>query len=145
MYPMVIVALAAAVVASQARISGAFSLTRQAVQLGDTPRVTVVHTSHHEAGQIYVPEVNQILMVACIALVLGFQSTSGLAGAYGIAVTGTMTMTTILFANVARVRLGWSPAPGRAAGGAVSPGRPRVSGSEPPVRRPPSSDCRPTG
>ncbi len=107
LYPAVIISLAAAVVASQALISGAFSLTRQAVQLGYSPRVTVVHTSHHEYGQIYVPEVNQILMVACIALVVGFRNTSGLAGAYGIAVTGTMSITTILFAKVARDRLGW--------------------------------------
>jgi len=105
--PAVIVSLAAAVVASQAVISGAFSLTRQAVQLGYTPRVTVVHTSHHEAGQIYIPEVNTILMGACIALVMGFQNTSGLAGAYGIAVTGAMMIDTLLFGMAARTRLGW--------------------------------------
>ena len=109
LYPAVIVSLAAAVVASQALISGAFSLTRQAVQLGYSPRVTVVHTSHHEAGQIYVPEVNKILLCACVALVIGFQSSTGLASAYGIAVTGTMTITTLLFASAARIRLGWSP------------------------------------
>ncbi len=109
LYPMVMISLAAAVVASQALISGAFSLTRQAVQLGYTPRVTVVHTSHHEAGQIYVPEVNKILMLGCLAVVLGFQSSTGLAGAYGIAVTGTMTTTTILFAKAAHSHLGWSP------------------------------------
>jgi len=97
------------VVASQALISGAFSLTRQAVQLGYTPRVTVVHTSHHEAGQVFVPEVNKILMLGCLAVVLGFRSSTGLAGAYGIAVTGTMTITTILFAKAARSHLGWSP------------------------------------
>jgi KUP system potassium uptake protein len=108
LYPAVVISLAAAVVASQALISGAFSLTRQAVQLGYSPRVTVVHTSHHEVGQIYVPEVNKVLMIACIALVIGFRNTSGLAGAYGIAVTGTMTITTILFARAAQVRLGWS-------------------------------------
>jgi KUP system potassium uptake protein len=106
-YPAVVIALGAAVVASQALISGAFSLTRQAVQLGYSPRVTVIHTSHHEYGQIYVPEVNQILMVACIALVIGFRNTSGLASAYGIAVTGTMAITTILFARAARTREGW--------------------------------------
>jgi len=109
LYPMVMVSLAAAVVASQALISGAFSLTRQAVQLGYTPRVTVVHTSHHEAGQVFVPEVNKILMLGCLAVVLGFRSSTGLAGAYGIAVTGTMTITTILFAKAARSHLGWSP------------------------------------
>jgi KUP system potassium uptake protein len=108
LYPMVLVSLAAAVVASQALISGAFSLTRQAVQLGYTPRVTIVHTSHHEAGQIYVPEINKILMLGCLAVVLGFRSSTGLAGAYGIAVTGTMAITTILFAKAARSHLGWS-------------------------------------
>ncbi len=105
--PAVFIALGAAVVASQAVISSAFSLTRQAVQLGYTPRITVVHTSHHEAGQIYVPEVNKILMVSCIALVIGFQSTSGLAAAYGIAVTGAMIIDTVLFAGAAPIRLGW--------------------------------------
>ena len=109
LYPMVILSLAAAVVASQALISGAFSLTRLAVQLGYSPRVTVVHTSHHEAGQVYVPEVNRVLMIGCLAVVLMFRSSTGLAGAYGIAVTGTMTITTILFANAARSHLGWSP------------------------------------
>jgi KUP system potassium uptake protein len=108
LFPMVFVSLAAAVVASQAVISGAFSLTRQAVQLGYTPRVTVVHTSHHEVGQIYVPEVNQALMIACIALVIGFRSTTGLAGAYGIAVTGAMLIDTLLFATAARTHLRWS-------------------------------------
>jgi KUP system potassium uptake protein len=107
LYPMVVLSLAAAVVASQALISGAFSLTRQAVQLGYSPRVTVVHTSQSEAGQIYLPEVNTILMLSCVALVLGFRSSTGLAGAYGIAVTGTMTITTILFAKAAETHLGW--------------------------------------
>jgi KUP system potassium uptake protein len=107
LFPMILVSLAAAVVASQAVISGAFSLTRQAVQLGYTPRVAVIHTSHHEAGQIYIPEVNKALMVACVALVVGFQSTSGLAGAYGIAVTGAMTIDTLLFGTAARTRLNW--------------------------------------
>jgi len=109
LYPMVVVSTLAAVVASQALISGAFSLTRQAVQLGYSPRVTVVHTSHREAGQIYIPEVNWLLMLACVALVLGFKSSTNLAGAYGIAVTGTMSITTVLFANAARTRLGWRP------------------------------------
>jgi KUP system potassium uptake protein len=107
LYPMIAISLAAAIVASQALISGAFSLTRQAVQLGYSPRVTVVHTSHYEAGQIYIPEVNQILMLSCLALVLGFRSSTNLAGAYGIAVTGTMAITTILFAKAARTHLGW--------------------------------------
>jgi KUP system potassium uptake protein len=106
-YAMVILATAAAIVASQALISGAFSLTRQAVQLGFCPRVTIRHTSATEAGQIYIPEVNWGLMVACIGLVLGFRSAGNLAAAYGIAVTGTMAITTVLFANVARTRWHW--------------------------------------
>ncbi len=107
LYPMVLLSTTAAVVASQALISGAFSLTRQAVQLGYSPRVTVVHTSSVEAGQIYIPEVNQLLMVACLALVIGFRSSTNLAGAYGIAVTGTMSITTVLFAQVALARFHW--------------------------------------
>src|SRR6478672_7341281 len=107
LYPMVAVATAAAVVASQALISGAFSLTRQAVQLGYSPRVTIRHTSQTEIGQIYLPGVNRLLAVACVLLVLSFQSTNNLASAYGIAVTGTMAITTILFCCVARDRWRW--------------------------------------
>jgi KUP system potassium uptake protein len=107
-YPVVVVATVAAVVASQALISGAFSLTRQAVQLGYCPRVTIVHTSGTAVGQIYVPEVNGALMVACITLVLGFRSSTNLAAAYGIAVTGTMAITSVLFYSVARRRWQWS-------------------------------------
>ncbi|MEP6571667.1 MAG: KUP/HAK/KT family potassium transporter [Gemmatimonadota bacterium] len=108
LYPMVIIATLAAVVASQALISGAFSLTRQAVQLGYCPRVTIRHTSYTEAGQIYIPEVNAALMVACVGLVAGFRTAGNLAAAYGIAVTGTMTITTILFYVVARELWGWN-------------------------------------
>src|SRR5262245_11528809 len=108
LYPMVVVATAAAIVASQALISGAFSLTQQAVQLGYCPRVTIKHTSYTERGQIYIPEVNWWLMVACIALVATFKTSSHLASAYGIAVTGTMTITTLLFYKVTRERWGWS-------------------------------------
>ncbi len=107
LYPMVVVATAAAIVASQALISGAFSLTRQAMQLGYSPRMTIQHTSDTTIGQIYLPQVNRILGVACVFLVLGFQSTTRLASAYGIAVTGTMTITTILFCRVARDIWGW--------------------------------------
>ncbi len=107
LYPMVAIATAAAVVASQALISGAFSLTRQAVQLGYSPRVTIRHTSQTEIGQIYLPGVNRLLGVACVLLVLTFRSTGNLASAYGIAVTGTMTITTILFCFVARDRWHW--------------------------------------
>jgi KUP system potassium uptake protein len=108
--PMVVLATTAAIVASQALITGAFSLTQQAVQLGYCPRVTIRHTSEKEKGQIYVPEVNWALMVACIWLVISFKSSTNLAAAYGIAVTGTMAITTILFSVVAREQWGWSPA-----------------------------------
>ena len=108
--PMVIIATAATVVASQALISGVFSLTRQAVQLGYLPRVTVVHTSARTEGQIYIPEVNWLLMAACVILVIGFKESSALAAAYGIAVTGTMGITSILFAVHARREWGWSHA-----------------------------------
>jgi KUP system potassium uptake protein len=107
LYPMIGIATAAAVVASQALISGAFSLTRQAVQLGYSPRVTIKHTSSHEIGQIYIPEVNWALGVSTIALVLGFKTSSALAAAYGIAVTGTMIITTLLFHRVVRDLWGW--------------------------------------
>jgi KUP system potassium uptake protein len=108
LYPMVAVATGAAVVASQALISGAFSLTRQAVQLGYCPRVNIVHTSKTEIGQIYIPSVNTILMIACLGLVVGFRSAGNLAATYGVALSGTMTITSILFAVVARKRWGWS-------------------------------------
>jgi KUP system potassium uptake protein len=85
------------VVASQALISGAFSLTQQAVQLGYFPRITIVHTSKETEGQIYVPEINALLLFACVGLVLSFRSSSALAAAYGIAVTGTMGITTITY------------------------------------------------
>jgi KUP system potassium uptake protein len=107
LYPMIAIATLAAITASQALISGCFSLTRQAVQLGYSPRVTIKHTSTHEQGQIYVPEVNWALMVACLGCVVVFQSSANLAAAYGIAVTGTMAITTFLFGHVARYRWGW--------------------------------------
>jgi KUP system potassium uptake protein len=107
-YPMVVIATLAAIVASQALISGAFSLTRQAVQLGYSPRVTIVHTSSSEMGQIYIPEINHALGVACILLVLGFQNSTNLAAAYGVAVNGTMIITSLLFHRVARDRWHWS-------------------------------------
>ena len=100
--PMIILATLAAIIASQALISGAFSLTNQAVQLGFMPRVTVVHTSHKAEGQIYIPEVNWLLMVACVVLVLAFRDADNLAAAYGIAVTGTMGITSYLYFLVCR-------------------------------------------
>jgi len=106
--PLLVIATSAAVVASQALISGAFSLTQQSVQLGYSPRMQIVHTSKHEAGQIFIPEVNKALMVGCLLLVLYFRNSSALSAAYGIAVTGTMAITSLLFAVVARSRWGWS-------------------------------------
>jgi KUP system potassium uptake protein len=108
LYVMVAIATVATVVASQALISGSFSLAQQALQLGYSPRLTIVHTSKESEGQIYVPEINYALMVACIALVLVFEKSSRLAAAYGIAVTGTMTITSILFFAIARSKWHWS-------------------------------------
>ncbi len=108
LYPMLGIATLAAVVASQALISGAFSITRQAMQMGYSPRMTITHTSEKEKGQIYIPTVNWILMLSCLVLVLGFRESSALAAAYGISVTGTMAITSILFYAAARSRWGWS-------------------------------------
>ncbi|HKH44776.1 MAG TPA: potassium transporter Kup [Thermoanaerobaculia bacterium] len=108
LYPFVALATVATIIASQAVISGAFSLTRQAVQLGYSPRVEIVHTSEAEIGQIYVPAVNWILMIATIGLVLGFRTSSQVAAAYGMAVTTTMVLTTLLAYVVARELWGWS-------------------------------------
>jgi len=100
--PLVVLATMAAIIASQALISGAFSLTRQAIQLGYSPRLDIAYTSAHHQGQIYVPQVNWALMIATLGLVLGFRSSSALAAAYGIAVTLTMLITTMLAYLVAR-------------------------------------------
>ena len=110
LYPLVVLATAAAVIASQAIISGAFSLTMQAIQLGYSPRLRAIYTSERVIGQIYVPVVNWGLMLACIALVLGFRTSSNLAAAYGVAITTTMLITTILFYVVARRRWNWPAA-----------------------------------
>ncbi|MEO7857617.1 MAG: KUP/HAK/KT family potassium transporter, partial [Gemmatimonadaceae bacterium] len=107
-WPLLVIATAAAIVASQALISGAFSLTQQSIQLGFSPRMQIIHTSKQEAGQIYIPEVNKALMIGCLILVLWFGSSSALSAAYGIAVTGTMAITSLLFAVVARLRWNWS-------------------------------------
>ena len=107
-YLLVLLSSAATVIASQALISGAFSLTRQAVLLGYLPRVTIKHTAYHTEGQIYIPEVNNMLAVGCIALVLTFRDSVKLAAAYGIAVTGTMAITSILYYIVVRHSWGWS-------------------------------------
>ena len=107
-YPLIALATIAAIIASQALISGAFSLTQQSVQLGYSPRVQIVHTSHQETGQIFVPEVNRALGIGCILVVLMFKSSTSLAAAYGVAVTGTMSITTILFYVLARSHWQWS-------------------------------------
>lgn len=111
LYPLIALATGAAIIASQAVISGAFSLTRQAVQLGFLPRLKIQHTSSREIGQIYLPAVNWGLMIGCIAIVVGFRSSSNLAAAYGIAVTSTMVITTILFYVVARELWNWRATP----------------------------------
>ena len=108
LYPMVILSTLAAIIASQAIITGAFSLTRQAVMLGYLPRMRILHTSSAEIGQIYVPVINFLLMIATIGLVLGFGSSSNLAAAYGVAVTTTMLITTLLLIYVMRERWNWS-------------------------------------
>lgn len=106
-YPMILLAVAAAVIASQAVISGAYSLTMQAVQLGFCPRIRISHTSTRQYGQIYIPGINWALMAGCVAIVLAFRSSSNLAAAYGIAVTSTMVITTLLLYVVARERWRW--------------------------------------
>jgi KUP system potassium uptake protein len=104
LYPMIVLATAAAVIASQAVISGAFSLARQAIQLGYLPRLEIRHTSETTIGQVYVPWVNRVLLLVVVGLVLGFGSSSALASAYGVAVTGTMLITSILLLVVVRNR-----------------------------------------
>ncbi|WP_426688528.1 potassium transporter Kup [Rhodanobacter ginsengiterrae] len=107
LYPMIALATAATVIASQAVISGAFSMTREAMQLGYMPRMRVVHTSADMAGQIFVPWINRILLLLIVAAVLGFRSSDNLGAAYGIAVTGTMVVTTLLALVVARYQWRW--------------------------------------
>ena len=106
--PLTILATGAAIIASQALISGAFSLTTQAVQLGCLSRVRILYTSEHSVGQVYVPLINHLLAVACILLVVTFETSAKLAGAYGIAISLTMTITSILFFSAARAVWGWS-------------------------------------
>ncbi len=106
--PLTILATGAAIIASQALISGAFSLTTQAVQLGCMSRIRILYTSEHSVGQVYVPLINHILAAACILLVVMFETSAKLAGAYGIAISLTMTITSILFFSAAQVVWGWS-------------------------------------
>lgn len=107
LYPMVALATTATIIASQAMISGVFSLTQQAMQLGFTPRMHIIHTSEHTKGQIYLPTVNWLLMLACLSLVLAFKESTRLAAAYGIAVTATMAITSYIFFKVTRMRWRW--------------------------------------
>jgi KUP system potassium uptake protein len=107
LYPLVALATAATIVASQALISGVFSLTQQGIALRYIPRLSVLHTSRFQYGQIYVPAVSSALMVGCLLLVIGFRSSAALGGAYGVAVTGTMAITTVLFYAIARYRWRW--------------------------------------
>jgi KUP system potassium uptake protein len=108
--PLVLLATVATVIASQALISGAFSLTQQAVNLGYSPRVEIRHTSETEQGQIYIPQINWLLMVSCVLLVLGFRTSSNLAAAYGLAVTACMFITTLIFMKVSQSHFHWSKA-----------------------------------
>ncbi len=108
LYPLVALATTATIIASQALISGAFSLTMQGIQMGYIPRMEICHTSKDEHGQIYIPKINLILAVGCAALVIGFQSSTALASAYGIAVTLTMLATTAIFYFASQRLWGWS-------------------------------------
>ncbi|MEY4608236.1 MAG: hypothetical protein RL625_453 [Gemmatimonadota bacterium] len=107
LYPLTGLATLAAIIASQAMISGAFSLTQQCIQLGYSPRMTITHTSAKEFGQIYIPEVNNALMIGCLLIVLAFRESARLDAAYGIAVTGTFMITTIIYTVVTATRFGW--------------------------------------
>ncbi len=108
LYPLVVLATLATVIASQALISGSFSITMQAVQLGFLPRMNILHTSRTHYGQIYIPAVNWLLMITCLVIVLGFRTSSNLAAAYGIAVTSTMAITTVIFYVVIVERWRWN-------------------------------------
>ena len=108
LYPLVFLSMLATIIASQALISGVFSLTMQGIQMGYIPRMEIRHTSEDERGQIYIPKINALLGIGCGALVIGFGSSSALANAYGIAVTLTMLSTTVIFFFVARGLWNWS-------------------------------------
>src|SRR5262249_52674055 len=108
LYPLIALATLATIIASQAVISGAYSVSRQAVLIGFMPRLTIVHTSARERGQVYMPQVNTFLFVGVLALVLGFKNSSNMANAYGIAVTGIMVATTLLAYLYLRHCRGWS-------------------------------------
>ena len=146
LYPLVGLATLATIIASQAVISGAFSLTQQAIQLGYLPRMKVEYTSSREIGQVYLPGINWALMLACLGLVIGFKTSSNLAAAYGVAATTDMAVTTVLFAVVATKRWGWSPKPccaslRRTWRNCWRPSRPRRESSRPCWK----GGCRPSG
>ncbi|HZK14059.1 MAG TPA: KUP/HAK/KT family potassium transporter, partial [Desulfobaccales bacterium] len=107
LYPMVVLATCATIIASQAMISGVFSLTQQAMQIGYLPRLHIVHTSGETKGQIYMPWVNTVMLIGCLGLAIAFKESSRLAAAYGIAVTGTMGITTLIYYYVARYNWNW--------------------------------------
>ncbi|WP_449245614.1 potassium transporter Kup [Desulfobacca acetoxidans] len=107
LYPMVGLATTATVIASQAMISGVFSLMQQAIQIGYAPRLRIVHTSGETKGQIYMPWVNSVMMIGCLGLALAFKESSNLAAAYGIAVTGTMCISTVIYYYITRFNWGW--------------------------------------
>jgi KUP system potassium uptake protein len=107
LYPLVTLSTIATIIASQAMISGVYSLTQQAIQLGFLPRMHIIHTSEQARGQIYMPTVNWLLMIACLTLVLTFRESSRLAAAYGIAVTATMAITSFMYFEVTRLRWRW--------------------------------------
>ena len=130
--PLVILATAATVIASQAVISGAYSIARQCMQLGFLPRMTVRHTSNTEEGQIYVPQVNTMLAIGVLILVLAFKTSDNLASAYGIAVTGTFLCTCVLAMVVFRRQFHWSRAAAVAVFGLLLPDRSACS--SPPTR-----------
>jgi KUP system potassium uptake protein len=107
LYPLVALSTVSAIIASQAMISGVYSLTQQAIQLGFTPRMRIVHTSEKTKGQIYIPTVNWMVMIACLTLVLVFKESTRLAAAYGFAVTATMTITSFMYFQITRLKWNW--------------------------------------
>ncbi len=107
LYPLVALATVSTIIASQAMISGVYSLTQQAIQLGFAPRMLIIHTSEKAKGQIYIPSVNWLVMIACLTLVIVFKESSRLAAAYGFAVTASMTITSIMYFQVTRIKWNW--------------------------------------
>jgi len=108
-WPIFVLSILATIIASQALISGAFSLTQQAVSLASFPRLKIVHTNSNVEGQIYIPAINMLLMVCCVLLVVGFRTSDNLAGAYGVAVCGDMLLTSTMFLSLAYLRWRWNP------------------------------------